>query len=119
LFGVSHWIDVPADTEFPYTVPRIQVFTRFYLWHAKPTNFRVLVSWLNTPSGHPLVIGDFGPFTVPFTRNATARDASFNLHNIRLQGVGLHRVELVRERKLGWNAGELVTKATTFFEVER
>ena len=119
LFRVSHWYDLPADTEFPYVVPRIHVFARFYLWRAKPAEFRVLVSWMNTPSGNPEEIGDFGPFTIPFTRDSTARDFSFNLHNVRLRGVGLHRVELVRERTRGWNAGELVPVATTFFVVER
>lgn len=119
LFGASHWVDVPADTEFPYTVSRLQVFTRFYLDQAKPTEFRVLVSWLDHPSGAPVAVGDFGPFVVPFTRDATARDWSFNLHNLSLQGIGRYRVELVRERKVGWDAGELVPIATTYFVVER
>jgi hypothetical protein len=119
LFGASHWLDVPADTEFPRAVARLQVFTRFYLMRAKPTEFRILVSWIDHPNGVPVAIGDFGPFTVSFARDATVRDCSFNLHNLQLQGVGRHSVELVRERKSGWNAGELVPVATTYFVVER
>lgn len=83
LFRVSHLYDVPADTEFPYTVPRIHVFTRFYLERAKPTDFRVRVLWLDHPSGIPEEIGLFGPYRVPFSRAAVVRDCSFNLHNIR------------------------------------
>ena len=35
LFSVSHWRNVPADTEFPFTVPRMQLFSRFYLRRAR------------------------------------------------------------------------------------
>jgi hypothetical protein len=119
LFGVSHWLDVPADTEFPYTVPRIHVFTRFYLWRAKPTDFHVRVLWLSTPGGMWQVVGYFGPFSVPFARDDTVHDRSFNLHNLRLEGVGMHRVELLRERKSGWNAGKWLRVAKTYFIVER
>lgn len=119
LFRISHWRDVPADTEFPFTVPRMQLFTRFYLTRARPTDFRVRVSWLNAPGGVSRVIGHFGPFAIPFARDATARDCSFNLHNIRLQGVGIHRVELIRERHNHWSPGKPVRAATTYFVVER
>jgi hypothetical protein len=119
LFGVSHWLDVPADTEFPYTVPRIHVFTRFYLWRAKPTTFHVRVLWQDHPSGIPEEIGFFGPYRVPFVRDAVARDCSFNLHNIRLQGVGIHSVELLRERRLAWQDAEWIPIARTYFIVER
>ncbi|WP_171474307.1 hypothetical protein [Frigoriglobus tundricola] len=119
LFCVSHWFDVPADTEFPYTVARMQVFTRFYLSRARPTDFRVRVTWLHAPGGVSRVIGNFGPFAVPFARDTTARDCSFNLHNIRLQGVGVHRIELIREGQRGWTAGKVVRVATTYFVVER
>lgn len=119
LFGASHWRDVPADTEFPFTVPRMQLFTRFYLERAKPTTFRVRVSWLDSPDRVTRVIGHFGPFGVPFASDATTRDCSFNLHNVRLQGVGMHRVELVRERRSRWSPGKRVRVATTYFVVER
>jgi hypothetical protein len=109
---------VPADTEFPYTVPRMHLFGRFYLDRAKPTNFRVRIRWLDAP-GRPTVTGVFGPFTVPFVVDETVRDYSFNLHNVRLHGIGTHRVELIRERPGGWRPGQVVRVATTFFVVER
>ena len=119
LFGVSHWVDAPTDTEFPYLVPRMQVFARFYLENAKPTEFLVRVRWLHAPGGVARVVGTFGPFVVPFAHDATARDCSFNLNNIQLQGMGLHRVELLRERTRGLKAGKLARIATTYFVVER
>jgi hypothetical protein len=119
LFRVSHWRDVSADTEFPFTVPRMHLFTRFYLTRARPTEFRVRVSWLDVLGRVSHVVGSYGSFIVPFARDATARDWSFNLHNIRLHGTGLHRVELIRERTGGWKAGTPVRVATTYFVVER
>jgi hypothetical protein len=119
LFGVSHRIDTPEDTEFPYRVTRMQVFARFYLEHAKPTEFLVRVKWLQAPGGAAQLVGMFGPFTVPFAHDATARDCSFSMNNIQLQGVGLHRVELLRERQRGLKAGTLARIAATYFFVER
>lgn len=119
LFHVSHWHDVPADTEFPYTVPRLQLFARFYLERAKPTTFRVRVVWYDHPSGVPEEIGLFGLYPVPFARNAVVHDCSFNLHNIRLQGIGRHTVELLQERVMRWSENEWVPINQTYFVVER
>lgn len=120
LFGVSYWVDVPEDTEFPRTLPRLQLFTRFYLNRARPTDFRVRVVWLDRPDDVEVEIGSFGPFTMPFARSATVHDCSFNLHNIPLRGTGRHRVALVRERtKAFWKSAEWVVVARTHFYVER
>jgi hypothetical protein len=97
----------------------MQLFTRFFLMRAKPTNFRVRVVWEDHPSGAPEEIGVFGIFSVPFARNDIVHDCSFNLHNIRLLGVGRHTVELLRERVVFWNDDEWVPIARTFFYVER
>ena len=97
----------------------MQIFAQFYLSRARPTEFRVRVWWLDRPSSEPELIGDYGPYLVPFTPDVTARDYSFNLHNIQLQGMGLHRVELVREKPSGWNAGKWIRVVRTYFFVER
>ena len=119
LFGASHWLDVPADTEFPYTVPRMSLFTRFYLDTARPTEFFVRVRWLQPTDRVARVVGVFGPFLVPFAPDASACDCSFNLNNIQLQGVGLHRVDLLRVVRLRLEGRKRVRIATTYFVVER
>ena len=119
LFGVSYWLDVPEDTEFPKTHARLQVFTRFYLQKAKPTEFQVRVIWLDRPDGTEVQIGLFGLFVVAFARDAVAHDCSFNLHNLLLQGVGRHRVELLRELRTRWGTAEWVVIGRTHFGVER
>ncbi|MBA4065884.1 MAG: hypothetical protein C0501_19625 [Isosphaera sp.] len=119
LLDVDYWRTVPADTEFPKLFGQLDVFTRFYMEQARPTVFRVQVSWVDHPSGVPEVIGDYGPFRVDFDPAETVRDVSFRLPMIRLQGVGRHTVELMRPVKSGWRAGELVPIAHTHFFVER
>ena len=39
LLRVNYWHDVPADTEFPRSLMRMDLFTRFYLEKAKPCEF--------------------------------------------------------------------------------
>ncbi|WP_162670807.1 hypothetical protein [Gemmata massiliana] len=56
---------------------------------------------------------------MPFARSDAVRDWSFNLHNLRLQGVGLHHVQLVREKRTGWDAEGWYPIAETYFFVER
>jgi hypothetical protein len=120
LFGVSYWVDVPQDTEFPKTLARLHLFTRFYLSRAQPTDFRVRVVWLDRVDSLDVEIGNFGPFPVSFARTSVVHDCTFNLHNIRLEGVGRHRVELLRLRSTAfWEAAEWVVIAQTHFYVER
>jgi len=119
LLGVNYWREVPADAEFPRTLNRLDLFARFYLFDAKPVEFIVQLVWNDHPSRESKVIGDYGPFRVGFRRDDAVRDAVFHLPMIRLQGAGLHSIELLRERKRGWQTGELVTIAKTHFLVER
>lgn len=119
LFGASHWVDAPADTEFPYRVARMNLFTRFYLDNAKPTEFFVRVRWLQPPDRVARIVGTFGPFVLPFASDAAVRDCSFSLNNIQLQGVGLHRIDLLRVIRLRRKGRKRLRIATTYFAVER
>jgi hypothetical protein len=97
----------------------MDLFTRFYLQRAKPTEFFVQVWWMDHPSGDEEMIGRFGPFQVNFRPDIVVKDCAFHLRNVRLMGVGLHRIELVREVKQGWRKGDMVAIARTHFTVER
>jgi hypothetical protein len=119
LLVVDYWHDVPPDTEFPHSIARMDLFTRFYLDQARPAVFRVQVTWLDHPGGAPEVIGDYGPFPVDFRSDESVRDVAFRLPMIQLQGAGRHSVELLRVFTSGWRAGESVSIAVTHFFVER
>jgi hypothetical protein len=74
LLGVDYWYEVPPDTEFPRTIVRMDLFTRFYLQRAKPTEFFIQIWWMDHPSGDEEKIGIFGPFQVNFKPNIIVKD---------------------------------------------
>ena len=43
LLGVDYFRPVPADTEFPYTMPRLDLFVRFLVARLGPTEIAVRV----------------------------------------------------------------------------
>lgn len=119
LLGVDYWYEVPADTEFPRRIARMDFFTRFYLLKAKPVEFFVWVLWLDTPTRRPRILGRYGPELVGFRPDETIRDHVFKAINLQLQGAGLHRVVLLRERPLGWHGRRFAKLAETHFFVRR
>ena len=118
LLGVDDVHEVPADTEFPRFVPRIDLFTRFYLVDATPCEFYVRLWWLSAPrrrSGR--LVEQHGPCFVPFPAGSGTYDHVFRLNNVRLVGAGNYTFRLVRYRPDGWNAGAAAKFAETHFRV--
>ena len=98
LLGVDYVHEVPADTEFPRWLPRVDLFTRFYLSGAKPTEFLIRVVWRSAPDSRQPCYRHYGPFIVAFLPTEVVRDHAFRLVNIRLDGVGWYDVILYRRR---------------------
>jgi hypothetical protein len=119
LLGVNYWHHVPPDTEFPYDLGRVDLFTRFYVTGASPTEFFVRVWWLDAPRGKPELAGHFGPFRVDFRPDESVRDHPFRIYNVRVNGVGRHAIRLLRRRPGGWRAGRLAVQFETHFSVVR
>jgi hypothetical protein len=119
LLGVDYWHEVPADAEFPRTIARLDLFTRFYLQNASPTEFIITIRWLDSPSRQERRPVRFGPFVVNFQRNEFVRDHSFRAINIRLSGVGRYSIRLVREVKPDWHGRRFVRLAETQLYVQR
>ncbi len=119
LLGVDYWYDVPPDAEFPRTIGRMDLFTRFYLLRAKPVEFFIRVLWLDAPQRSRSEIGRFGPYTVGFKFDETVHDHVFKVFNIRLQGAGRHTIRLLRMQNGGWRGPRLGKMSETHFYVER
>src|SRR5262249_30484912 len=116
----NYWRQVPADTESPRVFGQMDVFTRFYLRRARPTDFYVHVWWEDDPRGRRTLIGQFGPFNVAFQPADLVRDSSFRLHNVQFRGVGRHTVRLVRRRRAVTPlVGRWDVLVKTHFAVER
>lgn len=119
LFHVSHWLDVPADTEFPYTVSRLHVFARFFLRDTREREFKIRLLWDDPSREIETLIGEYGPYQTPIARGWVIHDRSFNLHNIQLRGVGRHTLELHRVRRYPSGYTESVNVRETYLQVER
>ncbi|MBY0458434.1 MAG: hypothetical protein K2V38_13930 [Gemmataceae bacterium] len=120
LLGVDYVYEVPPDTEFPRFVPRIDLFTRFYLRNAPPCEFFVRVWWLDAPRRRRgQMTGEHGPFTVPFPVNALVYDHVFRIANLRLSGLGVYALRLVRYHRNQWDPKRAGLLAQTHFRVER
>jgi hypothetical protein len=99
LLGVDYIHDVPADTEFPRWLPRVDLFTRFYLRNAKPTEYLIRVVWRSAPEALRPCRHRYGPFTIPFQSTDVVHDHAFRLVNVRLDGVGWYDAVLYRRRR--------------------
>lgn len=117
LLGVDYWHDVPADTEFPRRIARMDLFTRFYLAKAKLVVFFVWVLWVDPPKGKPRVLGRYGPESLAFRPEETVRDHVFKVFNLQLKGVGRHRILLLREKPPGWSGRRFALVTETHFSV--
>ncbi len=82
LYEVSYELTVPADTEFPRTVPRVDMFLRVFATDAGLTRLRV--GEYDDPR-HVLALPDPGE---------VVHSRSFRMPNVSLGGVGSHAVAL-------------------------
>jgi hypothetical protein len=119
LLGVDYTYDVPADTEFPRRLARIDLFTRFYLDRAGPTDFYVLVRWTDSPDDQRRRVGRYGPYTVAFRPTDVVRDQVFRVQNIQLPGIGRYEILLLRRRSPDWKGRKYGILKQTHFLVER
>jgi hypothetical protein len=100
LLGVNYVHTVPADTEFPRWLPRVDLFARFYLRRAKPAEFLIRIVWSSAPTPLRPCERRYGPFTVPFQASEVVHDHAFRLVNVRLDGLGWYAVILYRRHRI-------------------
>lgn len=95
LIGVDYVHQLPADTEFPRTVRKLDVFTRFFVYGGGPETVRVEVWWLSPDGTDRQLIHGYN-HEVPFDPTESVRDWVFRLTNVRLPGEG-------RSASAGWS----------------
>jgi hypothetical protein len=92
LLRVGHTHMFPGDTEFPTTIPRIDMFARF-VNGTGVGEFEIRQWWLDSPEGRRR-IETYGPFRVVFRPGEPLRDWVFRLLYLRLDGAGRYRLDL-------------------------
>jgi hypothetical protein len=92
LLWVGHTHVFPADTEFPASLPRVDLFARF-VNGSGTGEFAIRLVWLDAPKG-PRRIETYGPFRVVFRPGEPLRDWVFRLLHVQLDGPGRYRLDL-------------------------
>lgn len=92
LLRVGHTHLFGADTEFPATLPRVDMFVRF-VNGTRTSEFEIRLWWLDAP-GRPQRIETYGPFRVVFRPDEPLRDWVFRLLHLPLTGLGRYRIDL-------------------------
>jgi hypothetical protein len=117
LFGVDVRIVVPADTEFPRTLPQLDVFGRFFIRQAGTAKFRFRLQWLGgTHNRRDQTVYEFAR---QFDTTRTYQDECFRLPHLRLLGEGWYRLTLSQSRQANWKGQSWARLAATAFHVEK
>jgi hypothetical protein len=100
LRGVCSVYSVPSGTVFPRSIPRLDLFARFFSG-AGSTDFEIRVFWLDAPGGKRRV-ETYPPVTVYFRDGESIRDHVFRLLNVPLEGPGRYvfRLRLLEPRRV-------------------
>jgi hypothetical protein len=109
LSQVGYVQAAPVDAEFPWSLPRLDLFARF-VGGTGTAEFEVRVAWLDAPEGvRPVVY--YGPLRVAFRSGEPVRDTAFRFLNVPIDGPGRYRIQLwsVRPRRRAPLAVEYIT----------
>jgi hypothetical protein len=102
LLRVGYAHKVPADVEMPWTLPRLDMFTRL-VGGTGVGDFEIRVFWIDAPEGHRLMDW-YGPWRVSFRPGDPTRDMVFRLLNVPIDGLGRYSIRLyaltARKRRL-------------------
>ena len=94
LTDVSPVYGIPADRPYPVVVPRLDLFTRFFVREPGAADFEVRVVWLDGEGGRPERLEVYGPWSVVFQPGESMRDFLFRVVNVPLHGPGRYAFRL-------------------------
>lgn len=105
LLGVDYFHTVPADTEFPRTVGKLELFVRFFGTDGVTGRVRITVSHLETDgTDRELVYRKVFDVSVPGVGGAVVLDRGFKLLNVLVPGEGTYAVRVTRRVRRPWEA---------------
>ncbi len=105
LLGVDYFHTVPADTEFPRTLGKLELFVRFFGTDGVAGRVRVTVSHLK-PGGtdRELVYSKLFDLATSNVRGSVVLDKGFKLINMLIPGEGTYAVRVTRRVRHSWEA---------------
>jgi hypothetical protein len=118
LLGVDFTRTVPPDTEFPRTIPRLDLLVRFLKARMGPTDIAARVWWLH-PDGTSRELTSHHVFPVSFDPAERVREEPFRLINVHLPGEGLYAVRVCRRVRHRWKGMRWRVLGADYFRVVR
>jgi hypothetical protein len=121
LLGVDYFHTVPADTEFPRTLGKLELFVRFFGFDGVAGHVRVTVSRLNPDgSDRELVYRKVFDISVPGVSGPVVLDRGFKPINVLAPGEGTYAVRVARRvRRLWEEKRRWRTSATDYIRILR
>ena len=103
LLGVEYFHTVPADTEFPRALGKLELFVRFFGTDGVAGRVRITVSLLN-PDGTDRELVYRKVFDLPTSavRGSVVLDRGFKLLNVLVTGEGTYTVRVARRVRRRW-----------------
>jgi hypothetical protein len=103
LLGVDYFHTVPADTEFPRAVGKLELFVRFFGTNGISGRVRVTVSLLN-PDGTDRELVYRKVFNLPTSTASglVVLDKGFKLLNMLIPAEGTYAVRVTRRVRRPW-----------------
>jgi hypothetical protein len=120
LLGVDYFRTVPADTEFPKSLGKLELFVRFIGDNGVTGRVRITITRLSASGGdRELVYRNRFDISIPGISGRVVHDRSFKLINVLVPGEGTYAVRVLRggrpwEAKRGWRV-----LAVEYFHIAR
>ncbi len=97
LLGVDYFHTVPADTEFPRTLGKLELFVRFFGDNGITGRVRITVSRLySNGTDRELVYRRMFDITATGVSGSVVLDRGFKLINVLIPGEGTYAVRVAR-----------------------
>lgn len=105
LLGVDYFLTVPADTEFPKRLGKLELFVRFFGDDGITGRVRVTITRLYASGAdRELVYRNRFDISTPVVGGLIVPDRSFKMMNVLLPGEGTYAVRVARGVRRPWEA---------------
>lgn len=115
LLGVEFLRTYSPDVEFPRTIGRLDVFTRFFVSKMTQTTIAIRIWWLKPDGTNRQRVNQYF-FDVPFQVDETWRERVFRLVNVHIPGEGDYAVRVCGPAE-AWKKNRWRVLATDYFRV--
>ena len=118
LLGIDYTQRLPPDAEFPFHLPRADLFVRFLVTNGGPVEMAVRVWWLYPDGTNCGRMHDYRS-TVAFPAGTVTHEHPFRLVNIPLRGEGLYTVRVCQRKRHRWKGPRWRVLGADYFHVVR